>query len=135
MKKTIPLLLIALLALPFSLQAAETEVTLAWDGNNPAPFGYQIFCREEGQAYDYSDPRWEGDDSFTQCTIDQLDDTKVYYFVVRAVDESLNQSGDSNEVRYPSTDGSDSDGSRSLGGDGGGGMSGSSCFIQSLTSP
>jgi hypothetical protein len=37
-----------------------TEVTLAWDPNDPAPDGYRIFQRMEGQSYDYSQSCWSG---------------------------------------------------------------------------
>ena len=130
MKKIITIIVIATFALPINLLAAETDLTLAWDPNTPAPFGYQLFCREAGQNYDYSNPVWEGDNSFTQCTIDQLDDTKIYYFVVRAVNDIGDQSASSNEIRFPEEAGAE----RSLGG-GDSGMSSSSCFIQSLLSP
>ena len=102
------------------------QLTLAWDANNPAPEGYQVYGREEGQNYDYDEPWWQGDSTFTQCTIDELSENKTYFFVVRAF---LNDdvSSDSNEVRYPYSD------NYSLGTVGtAGGGSGSGCFIQSL---
>jgi len=79
------------------------DVTLAWDPNSEEDLaGYRVFCRAEGQSYDYSSPVWEGTD--TSCTIDEtiyeLDDSITYYFVVRAFDTSGNESGDSNEVCY-----------------------------------
>ena len=36
------------------------EVTLAWDPNDPAPDGYYIYQRTEGQSYEYSQPCWTG---------------------------------------------------------------------------
>jgi hypothetical protein len=135
MKKIIVTLIIALFALPLNLQAAETQVTFAWEANNPAPFGYQIFCREAGQSYDYSTPAWEGDNTFSQCIIDQLDDSKTYYFVIRAVDENDNQSSDSNEIRFPNTGDDDRSLNGNSGSSGSSDISGSSCFIQSIFTP
>ncbi|MGD9007858.1 MAG: hypothetical protein PVG41_08050, partial [Desulfobacteraceae bacterium] len=59
-----------------------------------------IFCRESGKDYDYEVPIWEGDNTFLQCTIDGLDESKTYYFVIRAVDRNDNQSYDSPEVEF-----------------------------------
>lgn len=130
MKKNIITLIIALLALPLNLIAAETEVTLAWDPSATTPYEYQVFCREAGQNYDYSNPIYQGEASFTQCTV-PIDTEKQYYFVAHAVSEDGAHSADSNEVPYPF----DGSGDRSVGGDGGeSGISSSSCFIQSLFS-
>lgn len=102
---------------------ADYKVTLAWDQSNQSLGGYQLFGREEGQEYDYDAPWWQGDSSFTQCTIDSLDESKTYFFVVRAF-AGDDVSADSNEVRY------------TYGGSGnsstGGGQSSSGCFIGSL---
>ena len=73
------------------------EVTLAWDANDPAPEGYRIYQRTEGQAYDYSQPVWTG--SATTGTVYNLAYDTTYYFVVRAFDGSL-ESADSEEVSY-----------------------------------
>jgi hypothetical protein len=58
--------------------------------------GYKVFHREEGQSYNYANPSWEGIDS--TCTIYNLDETKPYYFVVRAYNTEGVESSDSNEV-------------------------------------
>jgi hypothetical protein len=77
--------------------SAATQVTLEWSPNSePDLAGYRVFSREEGQTYDYTNPSWEGAD--TTCTIYDLDETKTYYFVVRAFDTEGFESGDSNEV-------------------------------------
>jgi len=126
------LLLIAFPAVSYAL----CEVTLQWDANNPAPHGYLIFGREEGQDYDYNDPLWQGDYSFTQCTIDQLREDRAYFFVVRAyVGDDV--SGDSNEVRYSYRDPDTNNGipsslSNNSVSSAGGGGSGAGCFIHSL---
>ena len=42
------------------IQSFSAQATLAWDPNDPAPEGYRIFQRIEGQTYDYSQPVWSG---------------------------------------------------------------------------
>jgi PKD repeat protein len=82
---------------------AATQVSLAWDANSePDLAGYRVFCREDGQSYNYNTPAWEG--TTTSCTIDGLDETKTYWFVARAFDTYGLESSDSNElVLEPST--------------------------------
>lgn len=111
-----------LLGLPLTSHA-DRDVTLRWDANNPAPEGYQVYGREEGQNYDYDDPWWLGDSTFTQCTIDELSENKTYFFVVRAF-MGDDVSGDSNEARYANSDNNNASTA--------GGGSGSGCFIQLL---
>lgn len=73
------------------------DITLQWTPNNePDLAGYRSFYREEGQSYDYEHPYWESIDPV--CTIYDLDETKTYYFVVRAFDTNGLESADSNEV-------------------------------------
>ncbi|BBO91074.1 fibronectin type III domain-containing protein [Desulfosarcina ovata] len=74
-----------------------TEVTLAWDANDPAPEGYRIFQRIDGEAYDYTDPVWTGTD--TSGSVYNLEYDTTYYFVVRAYEGTL-ESADSEEVSY-----------------------------------
>ena len=73
------------------------EATLAWDPNDPAPDGYRIYQRTDGQAYDYSQPVWTG--AGTTGTVYNLDYDTTYYFVVRAF-ASGEESADSNEVSF-----------------------------------
>ena len=73
------------------------EVKLAWDANDPAPEGYCIYQRKEGEVYDYSQPCWTG--SATTGTVYNLDWDVTYYFVVRAY-AGTQQSADSEEVSY-----------------------------------
>lgn len=136
------IILLLCVAFPVATHAA-CEVTLQWDANNPNPDGYLLYGREAGQSYDYNDPWWQGDPSFTQCIIDRLDESKAYYFVVRAYvenpDGSIDVSGDSNEVSFAYGSSSSSDNSSSLadgsssssGGSSDGGIT-AGCFIQSL---
>ena len=73
------------------------DITLQWTPNNePNLAGYRAYYREEGQSYDYEHPYWESIDPV--CTIYDLDETKTYYFVVRAFDTNGLESADSNEV-------------------------------------
>ena len=116
------LTLLLLIGIPLTSHA-DGNVTLRWDANNPTPEGYQLYGREEGQNYDYEDPWWQGDSTFTQATIDELSEDKTYFFVVRAFDGDI-VSGNSNEVRYSYRD------IDNLSTAGGG--SGSGCFIQLL---
>jgi hypothetical protein len=123
--------LILIIAFP-AISHALCEATLEWDPSGSSAYGYYVFGREEGQDYDYDAPWWQGDDSFSRCTIDELEEDKTYFFVVRAyaADE---QSADSNEVRfsYEDQDGESaslSDGVNTV--SGGSGSSG--CFIDSF---
>ncbi|MEE4112268.1 MAG: fibronectin type III domain-containing protein, partial [Desulfobacteraceae bacterium] len=72
-------------------------VTIRWDPNVPSPQGYRVFARKVDQAYDYSQPDWEG--AATACTLDNLDGQTEYYFVVRAYDGGM-ESADSAEAHY-----------------------------------
>lgn len=73
------------------------DITLQWTPNNePDLAGYRSFYREEGQSYEYEHPYWESIDPV--CIIYDLDETKTYYFVVRAFDTNGLESADSNEV-------------------------------------
>ena len=73
------------------------EVKLAWDPNDPAPDGYHIYQRTEGQSYEYSQPCWTG--SGTSGSVYNLDWDTTYYFVVRAYVSAL-ESADSEEVSF-----------------------------------
>jgi hypothetical protein len=121
--KRIVLCFMILFLIGFPLTShASYEVTLYWSTSDQDLEGYQVFGREEGQDYDYETPWWQGDGSFNQCAIDELDERKTYFFVVRAF-AGDDMSADSNEVRYAYGDnrGSFSDG-----------QSGSGCFFDLL---
>ena len=91
------LLTIALFVFSIPNSSGSTQVTLEWSPNNETDLaGYQLFCREQDQNYNYDSPCWEGTD--TSCTIYDLDEAKSYFFVVRAVDTEGFQSSDSNEA-------------------------------------
>jgi PKD repeat protein len=76
---------------------ASTEVVLEWTPNSESDLvGYKVFCREEGQSYDYTNASWSGEDNY--CTIYDLDETKTYCFVARAYDTEGFESDDSDEV-------------------------------------
>jgi len=73
------------------------DANFQWNQNSESDIvGYRVFCREEGQSYNYTNPSWEGTD--TNCTIYDLDKTKTYYFVLRAFDTKGLESSDSNEL-------------------------------------
>ena len=112
-----------------AISYALCEATLEWDPSTASAQGYYVFGREEGQDYDYDEPWWQGDQSFSRCTIDDLDETKTYFFVVRAYAND-EVSADSNEVRYSYEDVSSalSNGEST---DSAGGSS-SGCFIDSI---
>jgi hypothetical protein len=95
------LIIIAIFLIPVWSQAAQ--VTLTWDPNDPAPDGYCIYSRAEGQAYDYNQPCWTG--YGTTGTVAGLADNTTYFFVVRAF-VAAQESADSNEVKF--TNGSSS---------------------------
>lgn len=83
---------------PIIVSAAQ--VTLEWDENSEEDLaGYSVFCRQEGQVYDYYNPVWEGTEN--TCTISR--DVKSY-FVVRAYNTSGMKSGNSNEVCFQPED-------------------------------
>jgi K319L-like, PKD domain len=96
------ILLFILLLFGFVSQVYAVDVTLQWNScSEPDLAGYRLFFREKGQAYDYTNPALEVTESW--CTLDNLDENKTYYFVVRAFDINGLESGDSNEVRLEST--------------------------------
>ena len=81
----------------FATTVYAIEITLQWTPNNePNLAGYRVFYRVESQPYDYEYPYWESIDPV--CTIYDLDETKTYYFVVRAFDTNGSESDNSNEV-------------------------------------
>ena len=101
---TFLLTLAVIIAIPHSTIFAETytvpqttQVTLAWDPNDPAPEGYRIFQRAEGQAHDYAQPVWQGTN--TSCTVYNLEYDTMYYFVTRAY-VGTDESADSNEISF-----------------------------------
>jgi len=126
-KKTLFFILMFLLLCPPVLMAMD--VTLQWDPNtDPECAGYRLFVREAAEDYYYSNPEWEGTEN--GCTIRGLDEYESYYFVVRAVDTEGKESGNSNEVYYPSIYAT-----HQLSGSGTGSGGPVSCFISSLFGP
>ena len=82
----------------FATAASALDLSFAWDANRDPVDGYRVYCREEGEPYDYEVPAWE--DSETTCTIFDLEDGGVYYFLVRAYN-AYGESRNSVELRYP----------------------------------
>lgn len=87
---------------PQTLVLAAT-VTLAWDSNVPAPEGYRVYQRTEGQSYNYTRAAWSGPKN--SCSLENLDNGVKYFFVVRAY-VGNDTSGDSNEISFQSDDSS-----------------------------
>jgi hypothetical protein len=130
------MLLILLMMFSQPVIGWTADVTLAWDPNTESDtVGYRLYAREHDEAYDYSHAEWQG--SSTQCTATGFDEYESYYFVVRAVDEDGNESGDSNEVYWsPNGEASDNPSSGthdSLGGDSDGVVAeATGCFIETI---
>ena len=95
-----PVVVLALLIFLLPQTAnAVVNVTLAWNPNDEEDLaGYRVYHREEGQAFNYGTPAWEG--SETTCAIEDLDDTITHYFVARAFDLAGNESTDSLEESF-----------------------------------
>lgn len=128
--KAILIITVILFILPLSAYS-EYEITLEWESTDPEPTGYRLYGREAGYSYDYDEFWCQSDSADTRCTIDQLDENKTYYFVVRAFDEGGKESTNSNEVSYSylgtgTTDDLQSTGSSSSG------SSAAGCFIDTL---
>ena len=92
---------VILLCIPLIFFSAEPgcaiNATLQWSATGETDLaGYRVFCREEGEYYNYTNPSWEG--TKTICTIYGLDENKAYYFVARAFDTEGLESRNSNEV-------------------------------------
>jgi PKD repeat protein len=78
---------------------SASPITLEWSPNSETDLaGYRVFCREEGQSYDYANPSWEGTDA--TYTIYDLEENNTYCCVVRAFDTQGFESDDSNEVCF-----------------------------------
>lgn len=99
----IALLLIA--TVPGSSLAAQ--VTLQWDAIlDQGIVDYHLYARTASSQFDYTTPFKTVDaasntsSGAVTCRLTGLTDDTLYYFVVRAVNTSGEESGDSNEVSY-----------------------------------
>jgi hypothetical protein len=82
---------------------SEFRLDLQWEPAREQDLaGYRLFLREEGRPYDYDWPEWQGETPM--CSVANLDENAVYYFVIRAFDSYGVESPDSNEVRVTYAD-------------------------------
>jgi len=98
---------------PESPKPPEGKVTLAWeapeknaDGTDLTDLaGYKIFCRNPGQNFDFTRPVATIEDRVTPNTVTHTLSLPAgeYYFVVKAYDDSGNESEPSNSAP-PETD-------------------------------
>jgi hypothetical protein len=80
------------------LEAYSAQLTFSWQpSTDPDVAGYRLFCRRNGQGYDYSHPAWEGTGTTCVYEFDAAVDA-TYCYVVRAFDTAGNESTDSNEA-------------------------------------
>jgi chitinase len=89
----------ALVLVAFPLAASAAQVILQWDGITPSPDGYNLYQRQSGGAYNYSNPVNSAAITGTTYTVTGLTEGATYYFVVRAFIDP-DESADSNEVAY-----------------------------------
>ena len=98
------ILVICLIILISSKNIFSFDAQITWDENEEEDIaGYKIFCRQEDQGYNYNVPIWTGTD--ITCTIPELDDTNIYYFIARAFNTSGIESENSEELKVEFIDG------------------------------
>ncbi|MGA1841283.1 MAG: hypothetical protein ACMUIU_11720 [bacterium] len=99
------ILVICLFILICSKNIFSFDAQITWDENEEENIaGYKIFCRKEGyQGYNYNAPVWTGTD--TTCSIYDLNDTNIYYFVARAFNTAGIESENSEELKVELIDG------------------------------
>jgi hypothetical protein len=91
-------LLVLLMVLLFATLGIADQLTFVWDPNDPAPEGYRLFQRLEGE--EYSNHFWQGQETTATTDVNGVAGQKTdYYFVVRAY-EGDTESLDSNEVKH-----------------------------------
>ena len=80
---------------------ADPSIPLEWSYPYPAPDGFRIYQRTEGQEYIYEEPVWEGTE--LTATI-PLQPATTYYWVVRAYVGNM-ESANSNEISFTTPEG------------------------------
>jgi hypothetical protein len=87
---------VALIVSPCLVYGADGSATLSWKGSPAADVvGYKVYCGEESRVYGQGIPVGNSN-SFTMTG---LDEGKIYYFALTAVDAAGNESGYSSEVK------------------------------------
>lgn len=100
----IGLLIIALLLICLSIQAAELEqtatITATWQLNDPSEnvVEYQLFMSTESSSYDFDNPICTTPGTETSCTVENIPIGAVYYFVLKAKNDKGLFSDPSNEI-------------------------------------
>lgn len=98
------ILIILLVVHIYSKKVFSFDAQISWDENEEEDIaGYKIFCRKEGQDYNYDNPVWIGNG--ITCTIYDLYDKETYYLVAKAFNTSGIESEDSDELRVELIDG------------------------------
>jgi hypothetical protein len=85
----------------FPIVVSAADVSLQWDASVPAPDGYRLYVRQSGEAFDYTNPVWDG--TTTTQQVEDLTPGITYFFIVRAYVEN-EESSNSNEVEYTPSD-------------------------------
>ena len=92
----------ALMLLAGTAIAEDYCVELSWDPpSDPDVAGYLVYASLESGVYDYANPRWQGVDPF--CQIPDMEDFKLWYFVIRVIDNDGLLSVPSDEISWDTT--------------------------------
>ena len=67
--------LVLLILVMTASAVTAASVTVRWDPIVSPHDGYRVFARKAGQAYNYSQPNWQG--AVTTCTINNLQNQTV----------------------------------------------------------
>ena len=100
--KTRIITILALMLICSTAWAGDYCVELHWTApSDPDVSGYLVYASLEPGVYDFTNPRWQGDD--TSCQIPDMEDFKLWHFVIRVVDNGGLLSAPSDEVSWSTT--------------------------------